>query len=188
MFYELLTTNPLFPGENELDQINLIHKIIGTPSSDILMEFQNLTKSIKIDFKPVKGSGIDDMLPSYVSNLARDLIKSLLIYKADERISTKHALRHPYFKDLRCMESPIRNSPSPNSLRSFDADRGAGDNNTQESRLPLIRNNVKKLSDMQPNPSKSSLIDKTSYHTKKAIQDNKKKYVIPHKKKYLSIL
>ena len=188
VFFELLTTNPLFPGENEFDQINLIHKVLGTPSTEVLKEFQALTQTIKIDFKPIKGSGIDHLLPAYVSDQARDLIKSLLIYKATERISAKQALRHPYFRELRSMESPVRNSPSPHSLRSFDADRCIGEDGKQEYRLPLIRNNVKKLSEMQQNPSNSNLIDKTSYQTKKAIQDNKRKYVIPHKKKYLSTL
>ncbi|EDS38408.1 rage-1 [Culex quinquefasciatus] len=32
-FYEMLTLNPLFPGENELDQLYLIHEIVGSPSA-----------------------------------------------------------------------------------------------------------------------------------------------------------
>ena len=174
----------MFPGENELDQVNLIHRVIGTPSLDVFNDFQNQTKSIKIDFLPVKGSGIDSLLPAYVSDLARDLIKSLLVYKAEDRISTKQALRHHYFKDLRSKDSQIRNSPSPHSLRSFDADRAAGDEEKPEYKLPLIKNTIKKQYEMQPNPSKSSLIDRTSYQTKKNIQENKKKYFIPHKKKF----
>lgn len=188
VFFELLTTNPLFPGENEMDQINLIHKVIGTPPAEVFIEFQSQTKSIKIDFKPVKGTGLDSLLQPEVSEQARDLMKKLLVYKASDRITTKHALRHPYFKELRAMDPSVRNSPSPHSLRSFDADRAAGDDDRPEYKLPLIRNKVKKVSDMQPNPSKVSLIDKTSYKTKKIIQDNKKKYIVPHQKKlYKSI-
>ena len=188
VFYELLTTNPLFPGENELDQVHLIHQVLGTPPIEVLSDFESKTKSIKIDFRPVKGSGIDVMLPEHVSDKARDLMKGLLVYKAEDRITTKEALRHSYFKEFRMMESPARNSPSPHSLRSFDADRAAGDDEKSELKLPVIRNNEKKLTDTQHNPSKASLIDKTSYQTKKVIQDNKKKYIVPHKKKlYKSI-
>ena len=188
VFFELLTTNPLFPGENEYDQINLIHKVLGTPHVDVLSDFESKTKSIKIDFKVVKGSGFDALLPGHVSDLAKDLMKGLLVYKAEDRITTKQALKHQYFKEFRAMESPARNSPSPHSLRSFDADRAAGDDEKSELKLPMIRNTVKKLTDTQHNPSKASLIDKTSYLTKKAIQDNKKKYIVPHKKKlYKSI-
>jgi renal tumor antigen len=187
VFYELLTTNPLFPGENEYDQISLIHNVLGTPGVEVLTDFEKKTKSIKIDFTPVKGTGLDDLFPSNVSEHAKDLIKKLLVYKAEDRITTKQALKHPYFKEFRKMESPSRNSPSPHSLRSFDADRAAGDEERGDLKLPLIKTNVKKLTDAQHNPSKASLIEKTSYQTKKAIQDNKKKYAIPKKKLYKSI-
>jgi len=188
VFFELLTTNPLFPGENEYDQIHLIHKVLGTPAYEVLSDFESKTKTIKIDFEPVKGKGLDFYLPSYVSEQARDLMRKLLIYQAEDRITTKQALKHPYFRELRLMDCPSRNSPSPHSLRSFDADRAAGDEERTEVKLPLIRNTIKKLTDTQHNPSKVSLVDKTSYLTKKAIYDNKKKYVAQHKKKlYKSI-
>ena len=188
VFFELLTTNPLFPGENEYDQINLIHKVLGTPAPEVLHTFESLTKTVKIDLKPIKGTGLDILLPAHVSEQAKDLMKLLLIYKAEERINTKQALRHPYFKELRSLESPNRNSPSPHSLRSFDADRAAGDEESKDHKLPLIRNTIKKLSDVQHNPSKTSLLDKTSYQTKKFIQEDKRKYAVPHKKKlYKSI-
>ncbi|KAJ1552058.1 hypothetical protein HK405_012844, partial [Cladochytrium tenue] len=32
VLYELLTSNPLFPGSNEVDQIHRIHAVLGTPS------------------------------------------------------------------------------------------------------------------------------------------------------------
>ena len=188
VFFELLTTNPLFPGENEYDQIHLIHKVLGTPPMEVLKDFESKTKSIEIDFRCVRGTGIDELLPGHVSEPAKDLMKGLLVYRADERMTTKQALKHKYFKEFRMMESPARNSPSPHSLRSFDADRAAGDENKNELKLPMIRSTVKKLTDTQHNQSKVSLIDKTSYIIKKAIQDNKKKYIAPHKKKlYKSI-
>ena len=40
VMYELITLRPLFPGSNELDQINKIHDILGTPSSSVLEKFQ----------------------------------------------------------------------------------------------------------------------------------------------------
>lgn len=33
-----------------------------------------------------------------------DLIKLMLIYDPEERITAKHALKHPYFKELREVE------------------------------------------------------------------------------------
>ena len=40
VLFEILTLFPLFPGKNELDQINKIHNIIGTPNPKLLENFQ----------------------------------------------------------------------------------------------------------------------------------------------------
>jgi len=32
VFFEILSLQPLFPGKTEIDQIDKIHKILGTPS------------------------------------------------------------------------------------------------------------------------------------------------------------
>jgi renal tumor antigen len=38
--FEIATLQPLFPGSNELDQINKIHDVLGAPSSSTLDKFQ----------------------------------------------------------------------------------------------------------------------------------------------------
>jgi renal tumor antigen len=38
--FEIITLRPLFPGSNELDQINKIHEVLGTPSPSTLDKFQ----------------------------------------------------------------------------------------------------------------------------------------------------
>ena len=40
VLFEILTLFPLFPGKNELDQVNKIHNIIGTPNPRLLEKFQ----------------------------------------------------------------------------------------------------------------------------------------------------
>jgi renal tumor antigen len=37
VFFEIVSLFPLFPGTNELDQIQKIHNIIGTPPADLLV-------------------------------------------------------------------------------------------------------------------------------------------------------
>ena len=32
VFFEMLTLFPLFPGDNEIDQVNKIHNILGSPN------------------------------------------------------------------------------------------------------------------------------------------------------------
>ena len=40
VMFEIITLRPLFPGTNELDQINKIHEVLGSPSSSTLEKFQ----------------------------------------------------------------------------------------------------------------------------------------------------
>lgn len=40
VMYEIITLKPLFPGSNELDQINRIHDVLGTPPPSVLDKFQ----------------------------------------------------------------------------------------------------------------------------------------------------
>ena len=40
ILYEVITKTPLFPGNNQLDQIAKIHNILGTPNRDILNQFK----------------------------------------------------------------------------------------------------------------------------------------------------
>lgn len=45
------------------------------------------------------GTGIDKLLPQ-ASKECIDLIKKMLAYEADDRITANQALHHDYFKDL----------------------------------------------------------------------------------------
>lgn len=39
VLFEMLKLFPLFPGKNELEMIHKIHKVLGTPSKDVLERF-----------------------------------------------------------------------------------------------------------------------------------------------------
>jgi serine/threonine protein kinase len=98
VFFEIVTLLPLFPGENEIDQINKIHNILGTPSKEILKVILK-DSSQDVDFPLKKGDGMKNLL-THVSPECHDLIEKLLIYNPEERCSAKDALAHPYFKEL----------------------------------------------------------------------------------------
>jgi serine/threonine protein kinase len=42
VFFEVMSLFPLFPGTNELDQIQKIHNIVGTPPPDLLAKIKRL--------------------------------------------------------------------------------------------------------------------------------------------------
>lgn len=82
--YEILSLCPLFPGDDELDQINKIHDVCGTPSEHILDYFRKHATHMEINFPTRKAKGFAHMIP-HVSLEGQDLIAKMLIYDKDER-------------------------------------------------------------------------------------------------------
>ena len=100
VFFEVLSLYPLFPGENELDQIHKIHNIMGTPPQELLDKFQKNATHMKLEFPAKKFVGIAKLIP-HVSAEAQDLILKMLTYNAEDRYTAGQCLKHPYFKELR---------------------------------------------------------------------------------------
>lgn len=105
VMFEITSLYPLFPGQNEVDQIARIHKVLGTPSAESLAKFKSRGAShISFDFPPQKGVGIPQLIP-HASADCIDLVVKLLKYDASDRITAREAMRHPYFKDVREAEA-----------------------------------------------------------------------------------
>ncbi len=58
MFFEIVSLFPLFPGTNELDQIQKIHNILGTPPTELLAKMKKRSQHMDFNFPPKEGSGI----------------------------------------------------------------------------------------------------------------------------------
>ena len=100
VFFEILTLVPLFPGDNELDEIYKINNILGSPSEELFQKFRKNSSNcneIKNDYQ--KGIGIQKYL-THVSPKTVDLINKMLAYDPDKRLTAKQCLNHECFKDL----------------------------------------------------------------------------------------
>lgn len=106
VFFEMMTLFPLFPGDDEMDQISKINDILGTPSDSLLFYFQKHAIDVRCNFPHKTGIGINKFL-SHVSNECQDLISKLLAYNPDERLTAKQALSHSYFKDLKKQDDKL---------------------------------------------------------------------------------
>lgn len=107
VMFEITSLYPLFPGSNEVDQISRIHKVLGTPSQEILGKFKSKGAShISFDFPQQKGLGIPQLIPHAPADGVELMVK-LLKYDASERISAREAMRHPYFRDIREQEARL---------------------------------------------------------------------------------
>jgi renal tumor antigen len=81
VMFEITSLYPLFPGSNELDQINRIHKVLGTPNDEVLQKFKSKGAShISFDFPSQKGIGIPQLIPHATPD-AIDLIVKLIKYR-----------------------------------------------------------------------------------------------------------
>ncbi|XP_070493084.1 MAPK/MAK/MRK overlapping kinase-like [Chironomus tepperi] len=97
VFYEMLTLHPLFPGISAIDQLDKIHCILGKPSDSILDRFKNREIFNFKNRAPVDLYKLVPMLSSY----GVDVLKKMLAYHPDNRISAKKLLEHVYFDDFR---------------------------------------------------------------------------------------
>lgn len=126
VLFEIVALFPLFPGTNELDQIEKVHNILGTPEEEVLKVFKKHGYNLNISFPPVEGTGIKDLIP-HVDERCVDLIEKLITYNPEKRPSSAEVLLHPYFVECREEEERKNASASVNNLspsnRKFDLAR-----------------------------------------------------------------
>lgn len=101
---ELITSQPLLPGSNEKEEMDLIVGLIGPPSETTWPGFKRLPWATKYKAPgPAKRrEDLRNMFSSEKQGLV-DLLSDMLVYNPDSRPSAKEALLHKYFQ-----ESPAR--------------------------------------------------------------------------------
>jgi serine/threonine protein kinase len=94
----MITGNPLFGGDSEIDQLHRIFKVLGTPTEATWPGFQRMP-----NFSPT----FPIMQPQRLQTVLRtgdpllvDLIAQLLQINPAKRISAIRALSHPYFSGI----------------------------------------------------------------------------------------
>ncbi|KAL7315424.1 hypothetical protein PS15m_004646 [Mucor circinelloides] len=106
IFAELLNNEALLPGRSEIDQLDRIFKLLGSPTEEIWPGYSQLphAKNIAPVYQPYSS------LRSKFTTLTQaglDLLSKLLTYDPSKRITAEEALNHPYFS-----ESPAPQDPS----------------------------------------------------------------------------
>lgn len=130
VYFEMLALFPLFPGNNEMDQIHKIHNILGTPDKALLDKFAKVASHMEFDFEEKEGTGIEKLLPN-ASPDVMDVISKLILYDQANRMSASQALKHPYFRDLREADKiAAEQSLNPTAMRTIRI----GDSHSQHSK------------------------------------------------------
>ena len=102
VFFEILTICPLFPGDDEIDQVKKINYIIGSPSLELFNKFMqnsSYNNNNEFNYEYEKGVGIAKYL-THVSPKTIDLISKMINYDPDKRPTAKQCLLHECFSKL----------------------------------------------------------------------------------------
>jgi mitogen-activated protein kinase 15 len=94
---ELLGAKPMFPGTSTMNQIDRILAILGRPSKEDLDSIQSDYAAQMLENIPDHNveNGLDDMYPN-ADDEAMDLLKKLLTFNPDKRITVEQCLEHAY--------------------------------------------------------------------------------------------
>lgn len=94
---ELLGSKPMFPGTSTMNQIDKILVVLGRPSKEDLDSVQSDYAAQMLDNIPNNGTGpgLDDLYPN-ADDEAMDLLKKLLTFNPNKRLTVEQALEHPY--------------------------------------------------------------------------------------------
>ncbi|KAI5073718.1 hypothetical protein GOP47_0011731 [Adiantum capillus-veneris] len=100
IFMEILKREPLFPGRDYVQQLNLITQVIGSPNDGDLGFLRNdnarryIRQLPRYDRQP-----LSQRYP-HINAAAIDLIEKMLVFDPAKRISVEQALNHPYLASL----------------------------------------------------------------------------------------
>ena len=95
---ELIDGNPLFPGENELDQLFLIQKTLGPLTSDHYEKFIKNQRFLGMKFPEIQS--LDPLEKKYFGKIDQkgmSFLKAILKMDPSQRITASDALNHPFF-------------------------------------------------------------------------------------------
>nr|AGC69742.1 glycogen synthase kinase 3 [Tieghemostelium lacteum] len=98
---ELLLGQPLFPGENGIDQLVEIIKVLGTPTKEQIHAMNPYYTSFK--FPEIKPNPWSKVFRSrnHVPPEAIELLSNILRYDPTERLKPIEICAHPFFDELR---------------------------------------------------------------------------------------
>jgi len=90
---ELYLLRPLFPGTNEVDQLNRLCSVLGTPSWP---EGERLASAKNYCFPQYVSTPLQSLIPN-ASPVALDFLRSVLRWDPSQRPSAEVCLEHPFF-------------------------------------------------------------------------------------------
>ncbi|KAL0232153.1 hypothetical protein PCE1_003149 [Barthelona sp. PCE] len=93
---EALGGRPMFPGRSTMNQLARLIEVTGMPiEKDVAALRSQFAETMLGNLPPIKKRSLEEIYPHATPD-ALDLLKKLLCFNPDERITAEEALEHPY--------------------------------------------------------------------------------------------
>lgn len=133
IFAELFLREPILQGQDELDQLNRIFKLLGTPTEESWPGWNKLPNAQKINFKKYNLNTLREKFPAVstkddlvLTEKGYDLLNRMLCPNPATRISASNALKHQWFIEnpKMCKKEDMPVFPELNNkVREINIDR-----------------------------------------------------------------
>ena len=141
---ELLAHKPLLPGKSEINQIQLIVELLGTPNDHIWPGFSSLPTMQEFTLKNQPYNNLKHQFP-WLSAAGLRLLNFLFMYDPSKRASADECLQSSYFKEPPIPADPKlmptfphhRNTSSSGGATNRLSEEG-GCGTSTSSRLPQV--------------------------------------------------
>ncbi|XP_059477557.1 cyclin-dependent kinase 10 [Neocloeon triangulifer] len=143
---ELLSHKPLLPGKTEIQQLDMIIEMLGTPSDNIWPEYSSLPAVQSFTFKHQPYNNLKQKF-STLSAAGLRLLNFLFMYDPMKRATAEECLQSSYFKDapLPCSPSMMPTFPQHRNLKSQPIDNTSNEGSNQlSSNLSDLLGNITK--------------------------------------------
>uniref|UniRef100_A0A4W4HT04 mitogen-activated protein kinase n=1 Tax=Electrophorus electricus TaxID=8005 RepID=A0A4W4HT04_ELEEL len=117
---EMITEKVLFPGNDSMDQLNMILHLTGTPPSSLVQKMQSKDARSYVQSLPVqKKKDFRKVFPTMDSN-AVDLLEKTLMLDPEVRLTAKDGLSQPYLSEFHDPENEPESPPYDDSFESLE--------------------------------------------------------------------
>ena len=182
---EMIDGNALFPGDDLLDQINVIMKVCGGLTDGLMYLKSKNPDLANIQFNITQPlETLDKKYGRKIDAKAMDQLKKLQIMDPNRRISAENALEHPYFDCLRPKSISRITSPVFEKHRAMSSTQRHGaqytnyslkENFNPHTTQGKFRNNESYTSMIRSSSKGKKKLEEAKYHSRN--QPNQPQYV-----------